>query len=71
MAKVLIGVTTYQLYPQPPAEYQNLLPTEEDWQRLLASAREADKNRADSVPSQLLYTPSHENDLASDPETTR
>ena len=33
-----IGVATYQLYPQVPEEYQGLLPTNEDWQRLLASA---------------------------------
>jgi len=33
-----IGVATYQLYPQVPEEYQGLLPTDEDWQRLLDSA---------------------------------
>jgi hypothetical protein len=33
-----IGVATYQLYPQVPQEYQGLLPTNEDWQRLLESA---------------------------------
>jgi YhcG PDDEXK nuclease domain len=33
-----IGVATYQLYPQVPEEYQGMLPTNEDWQRLLASA---------------------------------
>jgi predicted nuclease of restriction endonuclease-like (RecB) superfamily len=33
-----IGVATYQLYPQVPEEYQGLLPTDEDWQRLLESA---------------------------------
>jgi predicted nuclease of restriction endonuclease-like (RecB) superfamily len=32
-----IGVATYQLYPQVPAEYAGMLPTDEDWQRLLAS----------------------------------
>jgi hypothetical protein len=30
-----IGVATYQLYPQAPEEYRGLLPTDEDWQRLL------------------------------------
>jgi predicted nuclease of restriction endonuclease-like (RecB) superfamily len=40
-----IGVATYQLYPQVPEEYQGLLPTNEDWQRLLASALpEEDEN---------------------------
>ena len=33
-----IGVATYQLYPQVPEEYRGLLPTNEDWQRLLESA---------------------------------
>ena len=33
-----IGVATYQLYPKLPKEYQERLPTTEDWQRLLASA---------------------------------
>ena len=33
-----IGVATYQLYPQVPEEYRGLLPTDEDWQRLLESA---------------------------------
>jgi predicted nuclease of restriction endonuclease-like (RecB) superfamily len=33
-----IGVATYQLYPQVPEEYKGMLPTNEDWQRLLASA---------------------------------
>lgn len=32
-----IGVATYQLYPQVPEEYEGLLPTNEDWQRLLES----------------------------------
>ena len=40
-----IGVATYQLYPQVPEEYQGMLPTNEDWQRLLESAVvEADQN---------------------------
>lgn len=40
-----IGVATYQLYPQVPEEYQGLLPTNEDWQRLLESALpEEDEN---------------------------
>lgn len=30
-----IGVATYQLYPQVPEEYEGMLPTDEDWQRLL------------------------------------
>jgi predicted nuclease of restriction endonuclease-like (RecB) superfamily len=30
-----IGVATYQLYPQVPQEYEGMLPTDEDWQRLL------------------------------------
>jgi predicted nuclease of restriction endonuclease-like (RecB) superfamily len=30
-----IGVATYQLYPQVPEEYRGLLPTDEDWQRLM------------------------------------
>ena len=30
-----IGVATYQLYPQVPKEYEGMLPTDEDWQRLL------------------------------------
>ncbi|MBL1179074.1 PDDEXK nuclease domain-containing protein [Pantanalinema sp. GBBB05] len=33
-----IGVATYQLYPQVPEEYRGMLPTDEDWQRLLDSA---------------------------------
>lgn len=33
-----IGVATYRLYPQAPEEYRGLLPTDEDWQRLLDSA---------------------------------
>jgi predicted nuclease of restriction endonuclease-like (RecB) superfamily len=33
-----IGVATYQLYPQIPEEYRGLLPTDEDWQRLIESA---------------------------------
>ena len=32
-----IGVATYQLYPQVPEEYEGMLPTDEDWQRLLES----------------------------------
>jgi predicted nuclease of restriction endonuclease-like (RecB) superfamily len=32
-----IGVATYQLYPQVPEEYRGLLPTDEDWQRLMES----------------------------------
>jgi YhcG PDDEXK nuclease domain len=41
----LIGVATYQLYPQVPEEYKGMLPTNEDWQRLLASALpEEDEN---------------------------
>ncbi len=40
-----IGVATYQLYPQVPEEYQGLLPTDKDWQRLLESALpEEDEN---------------------------
>ncbi len=40
-----IGVATYQLHPQVPEEYQGMLPTNEDWQRLLASALpEEDEN---------------------------
>jgi YhcG PDDEXK nuclease domain len=40
-----IGVATYQLYPQVPEEYQGLLPSNEDWQRLLESALpEEDEN---------------------------
>ena len=35
-----IGVATYQLYPQVPEEYQGMLPTDEDWQRLLDSAQD-------------------------------
>ena len=34
-----IGVATYQLHPQLPAEYEGLLPTKADWQRLLASTQ--------------------------------
>ncbi len=30
-----IGVATYQLYPQVPEEYEGMLPTDKDWQRLL------------------------------------
>jgi predicted nuclease of restriction endonuclease-like (RecB) superfamily len=30
-----IGVATYELYPQVPEEYHGMLPTNEDWQRLL------------------------------------
>ncbi|MBY0575959.1 MAG: PDDEXK nuclease domain-containing protein [Gallionellaceae bacterium] len=37
-----IGVATYQLYPKLPKEYQGRLPTEEDWQRLLESARNSE-----------------------------
>ena len=33
-----IGVATYQLYPQVPEEYRGMLPTDEDWQRLLESS---------------------------------
>ncbi|GAP99879.1 PDDEXK nuclease domain-containing protein [Leptolyngbya sp. NIES-2104] len=33
-----IGVATYQLYPEVPEEYRGLLPTDDDWQRLLDSA---------------------------------
>jgi len=32
-----IGVATYQLCPQVPEEYQGMLPTDDDWQRLLES----------------------------------
>ncbi|MEO0942665.1 MAG: PDDEXK nuclease domain-containing protein [Cyanobacteria bacterium J06642_12] len=32
-----IGVATYQLYPRVPDDYRGLLPTDEDWQRLLSS----------------------------------
>ncbi len=39
-----IGVATCQLYPQLPEEYRGSLPTDEDWQRLLESAREEDGN---------------------------
>lgn len=40
-----IGVATYQLYPQVPEEYRGMLPTNEDWQRLLESAVvEVDQN---------------------------
>lgn len=38
-----IGVATYQLYPQLPQEYQGLLPTDEDWQRLLELALPEDE----------------------------
>jgi predicted nuclease of restriction endonuclease-like (RecB) superfamily len=34
-----IGVATYQLYPQVPQEYEGMLPTDEDWQRLLESTQ--------------------------------
>ncbi len=34
----LIGVATYQLYPQVPEEYRGMLPTNEDWQRVLEVA---------------------------------
>ena len=37
-----IGVATYQLYPQVPEEYRGLLPTDEDWQKLLDSAKSDD-----------------------------
>jgi predicted nuclease of restriction endonuclease-like (RecB) superfamily len=30
-----IGVATYALYPQVPEEYHGMLPTDEDWQRLM------------------------------------
>ncbi|MEM9266601.1 MAG: PDDEXK nuclease domain-containing protein [Cyanobacteria bacterium P01_F01_bin.13] len=33
-----IGVATYQLYPEVPEEYQGMLPTDDDWQKLLESA---------------------------------
>lgn len=33
-----IGVATYQLYPEVPKEYEGMLPTDKDWQRLLESA---------------------------------
>jgi predicted nuclease of restriction endonuclease-like (RecB) superfamily len=33
-----IGVATYELYPQVPQEYAGMLPTDEDWRRLLESA---------------------------------
>lgn len=39
-----IGVATYQLYPKLPQEYQGRLPTEEDWQRLLESARDSESS---------------------------
>lgn len=39
-----IGVATYQLYPQVPEEYQGLLPTDKDWQRLLESVPEEKEN---------------------------
>jgi predicted nuclease of restriction endonuclease-like (RecB) superfamily len=34
-----IGVATYQLHPQLPEEYRGRLPDDQDWQRLLESAR--------------------------------
>jgi len=37
-----IGVTTYQLYQKLPNEYQDKLPTEEEWQRLLTDGSEAE-----------------------------
>ena len=33
-----IGVATYQLYPEVPEEYKGMLPTDDDWQKLLESA---------------------------------
>lgn len=39
-----IGVANYQLYPKLPKEYQGRLPTEEDWQRLLESARDLESS---------------------------
>lgn len=39
-----IGVATYQLYPKLPKEYQDRLPSEADWQRLLESARDAESS---------------------------
>jgi predicted nuclease of restriction endonuclease-like (RecB) superfamily len=39
-----IGVATYQLYPKLPKEYQDRLPTDEDWQRLLESARNSESS---------------------------
>ncbi|NEZ64005.1 DUF1016 domain-containing protein [Leptolyngbyaceae cyanobacterium CCMR0082] len=33
-----IGVATYQLYPEVPEEYQGMLPTDDDWRKLLESA---------------------------------
>lgn len=39
-----IGVATYQLHPKLPQEYQGRLPTEEDWQRLLESARDSESS---------------------------
>jgi predicted nuclease of restriction endonuclease-like (RecB) superfamily len=39
-----IGVATYQLYPQVPEEYRGLLPTDEDWQRLMESNLATDQD---------------------------
>ncbi|MDV3348489.1 PDDEXK nuclease domain-containing protein [Leptothoe sp. LEGE 181152] len=33
-----IGVATYQLFPEVPEEYKGMLPTDDDWQKLLESA---------------------------------
>jgi YhcG PDDEXK nuclease domain len=42
-----IGVATYQLYPQVPEEYRGLLPTDEDWQRLMESRLETVQESSD------------------------
>lgn len=39
-----IGVATYQLYPKVPEEYRGMLPTDDDWQRLLESALPEEKD---------------------------
>ena len=39
-----IGVATYQLYPHLPEELRGRLPSDEDWRRLLESARAGEKD---------------------------